>query len=354
MQALIAPQLSVIIPTINEASSLPALLELLHRQQQIRLEIIVSDGGSRDGTQDLAVAGGALLVHSEPGRGRQMNCAAAVATTPYLLFLHADSLPTSDLQLHDALKAVMAFCQHSATERVAGHFRLRFRRTASGNDRAYRYYESKSALNRPECTNGDQGFLLPVGFFRQLGGFDESLWFLEDQRLAEQIRRNGNWITLPGELLTSARRFEQEGLGRRMILSALIMNFHHIGLTEFFDRAKYLYRNQEKTGRLVMSPIFRLISDLNREAGTRITLQRWRATGRYVLSHAWQPFFYLDTLLEHILKSGNHPFLWLHDRGFRPITAFAPFEYLTAGLTWIWFHLSWRVFLLLERRDPVG
>lgn len=108
MQALIAPQLSVIIPTINEASSLPALLELLHRQQQIRLRSSSPMAAPAMALRNSPLRG-ALLVHSEPGRGKQMNCAAAVATTPYLLFLHADSLPTSDLQLHDALKAVMAF-----------------------------------------------------------------------------------------------------------------------------------------------------------------------------------------------------------------------------------------------------
>ena len=244
-------------------------------------------------------------MQSNAGRGRQMNSAASRASAPYLLFLHADSLPTSDLQLHNALEALTSTCRHLESQRVAGHFRLRFRRSRKGNDLAYSYYESKSALNRAECTNGDQGFLMPAEFFRELGGFDESLWFLEDQRLAEQIRRTGTWITLPGELETSARRFELEGLGRRMILSALIMNFHSIGLTEFFDRADTVYRNQDSTGRLLMTPIFQLISDLNREAGSRVSRQRWRATGRYVLSHAWQPFFYLDVILGKLFKTGQ-------------------------------------------------
>ncbi|HXK57055.1 MAG TPA: TIGR04283 family arsenosugar biosynthesis glycosyltransferase [Gammaproteobacteria bacterium] len=345
------PQLSVIIPTMNESRTLPELLEGLERQRQIQLEVIVCDGGSQDETAEAAKRAGVILVQSDAGRGRQMNRAADRATAAHLLFLHADSRPTSDLQLHDALEALVATCAQAASKRIAGHFRLRFRRQLKGNDLAYSYYEKKSALNRAECTNGDQGFLMPAEFFRELGGFDESLWFLEDQRLAEKIRRTGRWITLPGAMETSARRFEHEGLGRRMILSALIMNFHSIGLTEFFDRADNVYRNQENTGRLLMTPIFQLISDLNREAGIDVSRQRWRATGRYVLSHAWQPFFYLDAVvIGKLFKTSAHPLLTLHDSVFKPITRFAIFEILTAGLTWIWFLISWKVFSLLEQR----
>ena len=347
------PQLSVIVPTINEAESLPELLARLQQQQNIRLEVIVADGGSKDGTLAAAANAGAVQVHSGAGRGRQMNSAAVKASAPYLLFLHADSLPTGDRQLYDALEMLKSSRARLGNERVAGHFSLRFRRHRKGYDLAYSYYQSKSALNRAECTNGDQGFLMSAEFFRELGGFDESLWFLEDQRLAEKIRRTGHWITLPGALETSARRFEREGLGRRMILSALIMNFHNIGLDEFFERAETVYRNQDSTGRLLMTPIFQLISDLNREAGPVVARQRWRATGRYVLSHAWQPLFYLDILLARLFKIGSHPLLYLHDRLFRPVAGFPPFEYLAAGLTWIWFQISWKVFSLLERpRTP--
>ncbi|MCP4288787.1 MAG: glycosyltransferase family 2 protein [Gammaproteobacteria bacterium] len=346
------PLLSVIIPTINESKVLPELLEQLKLQKQISLEVIVSDGGSVDGTQEVAVKAGAILVHSRAGRGHQMNNAANNVSAPYLLFLHADSLLSSTMQLSNALEAITAVCQRIGNQRAAGHFKLRFRRNHKGNALAYRYYESKSALNREECTNGDQGCLIATEFFRELGGFDETLWFLEDQRLAEQIRRAGIWITLPGEVETSARRFEQEGLGRRMILSALIMNFHSIGLTEFFDRADSVYRNQDSTGRLLMTPVFQLISDLNREAGSTVSRQRWRATGRYVLGHAWQPLFFLDVILGTLLKTGHHPFLTLYDRLFRPLLSFPPFEYLAAWLTWVWFQISWKIFSLLEQKHP--
>jgi rSAM/selenodomain-associated transferase 2 len=344
-------QLSIIIPTLNESGSLGTLLEQLGRQRNILLQTIVADGGSKDGTASLAASRGVELSSSEAGRGRQMNQAAKLARAPFLLFLHADSQLTADDQLIRALQALQQSIATLDNHRIAGHFPLRFRRTGDGNSLAYRYYEQKSALNRAECTNGDQGFLMSRRLFEELGGFDESLWFLEDQRLAERLRRSGRWITLPGVLETSARRFEKEGLGRRMILSALIMNFHSMGLEAFFHGAESIYRNQDRTGRLQLAPIFELIHRLNREAGLRVAHQRWRATGHYVLGHAWQLFYFLDVLIGRGSIRTRQPFLRFHDRLFRPLTSFAPFDYLTAGLTWIWYRISWARFAAIERRE---
>ena len=331
------PRLSVILPTLNEAANLPGLLTQLRAQQGIALQIIVADGGSTDATREIAEHQGAEWLEGPAGRALQMNLGATRARADWLLFLHADSGLSDPGQLARALAALRATRQQLGHERVAGHFRLRFQRTRPGHDLAYHYYQEKSALNRPECTNGDQGLLLSRAFFRQLGGFDESLWFLEDQRLAETIRRLGVWITLPGELLTSARRFEQEGLGRRMVLSALIMNFHAMGWREFFERASDLYRNQDQTARLQLKPIFRLIDQLNRETGRKVSRQRWLATGRYVLGHAWQPAFFLDVALAYRWGLRRRLFLPLHERLFEPLCGLRPLHYVTAALTWLWF-----------------
>lgn len=341
-------QLSVVIPTINETESLPTLLEQLRKQQGITLEMIVADGGSSDDTQEISKHFGAKFMVTETGRGQQMNQGAAFSSTPLILFLHADSALTSTTQLADAVNALQTTQHQLGHVRVAGHFRLRFQRTLPGHDLAYRFYEEKSALNRKECTNGDQGLLLARSFFQQLGGFDETLWFLEDQRLAETIRQQGYWITLPGELATSARRFEQEGLGRRMVLSALIMNFHAMGLTEFFHRAAAVYRNQDRTEKLQLSPIFKLIHDLNCEAGKAIGRQRWMATGKYILGHAWQLFFWLDVALEHRFGKRKRIFLPFYDRFISPLAGLRPLHAITAGLTWLWF-VSYRWMLKLRK-----
>lgn len=334
-------QLSVIIPTLNEAQQLPQLLTDLRQQQGINLELIIADGGSRDGTQQLANRAGARLTESESGRGRQMNQGAALASAPLLLFLHADTTLTSASQLAEAVAALKITQQQVGHEQVAGHFRLRFQRTQAGHDLAYRYYEEKSALNRKECTNGDQGLLLSSVFFEELGGFDESLWFLEDQRLAETIRQRGQWMTLPGVLATSARRFEQEGLGRRMLLSAMIMNYHAMGLTEFFHRAAVVYRHQEHTEKLQLGPIFNLIDELNREAGRQVSRQRWFASGRYACEHAWQLFLWIDVALQHRFGIRQRTFLPFYDRFIGPLAGLRLFHALGAGLVWLWY-ISYR------------
>ncbi len=333
--------LSIIIPTINEASRLENLLDELSHQQGIKPELIIADGGSRDGTQQIARRYAAKLVETTAGRGKQMNQGAVRSTAPLLLFLHADSSLTSPTLLVEAVEALQEAAKRLGQTQLAGHFPLRFRRSKPGHDLTYRYYEEKSALNRSECTNGDQGLLLSRSFFDQLGGFDESLWFLEDQRLAETIRRQGHWITLPGVLSTSARRFEQEGLGKRMVLSALIMNFHAMGLTEFFHRSAAVYRNQEHVGELQLAPIFNLIAELNRTAGRQVSRQRWLATGRYVFSHTWQPFFWMDIALDYRLGFSKRIFLPFYDRFISPLAGLWPFHAITAGLTWCWY-ISYR------------
>ena len=82
-------RLSVIIPTLDERELIGAAIDRVRTGDP--WEIIIADGQSTDGTANAAETHGARLVVSAPGRGRQMNAAAAVATGDVLLFLHADT-----------------------------------------------------------------------------------------------------------------------------------------------------------------------------------------------------------------------------------------------------------------------
>ena len=155
--------LSIIIPTLNEAEHLPHLLADLKNQKNLSLEIIVADGGSSDATRSVSEMYGAAFVMARRGRGAQMNVAAGVASGDDLLFLHADSRIDDRFLLSNAVCAI-AFEQRKQS-RVAGHFSLRFMRSSDRNRMAYRYIEEKSAFNRVNTTNGDQGLLLTRGFF---------------------------------------------------------------------------------------------------------------------------------------------------------------------------------------------
>jgi glycosyltransferase involved in cell wall biosynthesis len=170
-------RLSVIIPTLNEAENLPALLEDLKQQENINLEIIVGDGGSTDATRLIAESCGTTFVSSKRGRGAQMNAAALKASGKYYLFMHADSRVDDVNLFSNALQALSAAQLEQSL--IAGHFRLRFIRGTSRNAFAYRYAEEKTAFNRVNTTNGDQGLLISREFFELLSGFDESMPFLE-------------------------------------------------------------------------------------------------------------------------------------------------------------------------------
>ena len=113
--------LSVIIPTVNEAKAIDALLDQLAHQTGVNLEVIVVDGGSTDATPQVVLENGAKLLKTQAGRGIQMNQGAEAASGEYLLFLHADSCLTSDRQLASALQEVK-----QEEEPVAGHFALSF------------------------------------------------------------------------------------------------------------------------------------------------------------------------------------------------------------------------------------
>lgn len=329
-------ELSVVIPTLNEAAALPALLDQLARQEGMKCEVIVADGGSGDDTAAVARAAGARVVSAPRGRGAQMNAGARVATGAHLLFLHADSGLGSARQLREALDALKA---RVAVEgpRCAGHFALRFVRKRAGRDLFYRYLEEKTALNRPGTINGDQGLLLPAQYFRELGGFDERLPFLEDQRIAARIFESGRWHLLPGPLLTSARRFETEGAYRRYTAMSLIMGLHAAGADAFFARADEIYAPQDRAAPLrlgaQLARVRRVLAAAGWRGGLRIL---WRA-GRYARQNSWQPFFWCDVARRRHLGPGRNPLLAFHDRVVGPLTDNVVFDALvTVGIA-VWF-----------------
>jgi rSAM/selenodomain-associated transferase 2 len=334
------PELSVIIPTLDEAEHLPLLFADLAAQQGIVCEVIVADGGSTDTTCAIAEGGGGRLVRSERGRGRQMNTAAQQAAGRYLLFLHADSRLTGVRQLADAVAALAEEINRQGATACAGHFRVRFARSRRGNELAYAYAEGKSALNRANTTNGDQGLLLTAEYFRALGGFTELLPYLEDQQIIGRIRASGGLITLPGEVLTSARRFEVEGFHRRYLLMCLMMVMYHLGAHSFFRRAPGVYNAQRDTGKLLLTPFFRIIWQMLREEwGWAGTLTVFSLVGCFASENTWQLFYFLDVLFCRLTGFKRQLFLPLYDRYLAKITGCRLFVWCAGLACFFWFML---------------
>ncbi len=280
-----AQALRVIIPCRNEAQALPALLQDLAQQHGIALRVTIVDGGSQDATVARARAASCEVLQTTPGRGHQMNRGWQQSNEPALLFLHADSRLPSPTLLRDAWH-----CWWPQRNDCAGHFRLQFIDTPDPKPFFYRHLEAKTALNKPQSFNGDQGLLIHRPLLESLGGFDESLPFLEDQALGTAIRQQARFITLPGTLQTSARRFETEGRRARYFAMLLIMCAREAGCTDFLQAAPGLYREQSAAGPLQVGP---LLERLVREAEQRP--ESWAIIARYLRENAWQLPALLDS-----------------------------------------------------------
>jgi glycosyltransferase involved in cell wall biosynthesis len=310
----------------------------------------VADGGSGDGTPELARRHGARVTASARGRGAQMNAGAAAATGDLLLFLHADSQLSSESQLAESLQALRGALTKRGP-RVAGHFALRFARSTAQAAGLYRYLEAKSALGRPETINGDQGLMLTREYLRELGGFDERLPFLEDQRIAARIFATGSWILLPGRLLTSARRFETEGPLRRYTLMALIMAMHAAGAEDFFARAPGVYATHDRGGRLRLGPYLGALRRTLVAAGPRGALRILYRGGRYANRNAWQMFFARDVRRE---REPPYPALEFYDRRLAPLMHNAVFDSVATLLAAVTFLLVLPLLAAVTERAQPG
>ncbi|MBO0724090.1 MAG: TIGR04283 family arsenosugar biosynthesis glycosyltransferase [Blastocatellia bacterium] len=190
------PLVSIIIPALNEATTIPELAASLGRLRG-DFEVIVCDGGSADATVEMARQCGLPVIEAPRGRGPQMNAGARLARGETLLFLHADTrLP------ENALEFVAGAI---ADERVCGgNFSLSFggdTREARTLTRIYPYLRLGGMLY------GDSAIFARRDVFERLGGYREYPIF-EDCDLYRRMRRVGKFARLNACATTSSRRFE--------------------------------------------------------------------------------------------------------------------------------------------------
>ncbi len=203
--------LSVIIIARDEEHHLPRLLARL-REMPCALQIIVSDGGSSDGTLAVAKEAGALVVEAR-GRGAQLGAGAAAATGEVLWFLHADCLPSRG--------CASQIVRSVGRGNVGGHFRVRF----DSNSRWARLFEFVARVQAHfGVFYGDSGIFCTRRAFDALGGW-KSWPLFEDLDFARRLWRLGAIETLPGRLHVSARRFEQKPLKTLLLWIELQVRF---------------------------------------------------------------------------------------------------------------------------------
>lgn len=201
----VAMNISVIIPVLDEEKTIAATLGALSAHQPH--EIIVVDGGSRDRSREISQQLGAQIFTSEPGRGRQMNFGARCATGDVLLFLHADTrLPDSAFKdIVDALSDARCLGGRFDVELEGSHWLLKF-------IGALINYRSRAT----KVGTGDQAIFVRRAVFAQLGGYPD-IPLMEDIALCRALKRLGRVACLRSRVVTSARRWERDGVWRTIL-----------------------------------------------------------------------------------------------------------------------------------------
>ena len=236
-------RISVIIPTLNEATTIGACLGQFDcgpsgsdgpagqdgsigpgsRENAEgpagmagpeSLEVIVVDGGSDDGTPEIVRSwpGARLIESGIRGRAIQMNAGAAASSGDVLLFLHADTrLPVRWREL--------------VTESIFGRGKAggRFRFDIAHAKRIYRWIVRGTNFRSRflGITYGDQAIYTTREAFEAVGGFP-GIPVFEDARFADRLKKAGGLDWIDEAVLTSARRWERRGPVRTLLLTWLL------------------------------------------------------------------------------------------------------------------------------------
>jgi rSAM/selenodomain-associated transferase 2 len=203
---------SIIVPVLNEA---PIIADFLRHLRDVapRAEIIVVDGGSNDGTADFCCHIADYVITTPPGRAKQMNSGAKIATGDIFWFVHADSRI-----MHASVPAIEVVL---AEPKIAGGC---FRLHIVPSRRLYRIRDAIGNL----CVEwfgvalGDRGFFCRRDVFLRIGGYPE-IPLLEDAEFYRKLNRCGRVRQLREEIQTSARRYETLGPFTTVCFYGLVM-----------------------------------------------------------------------------------------------------------------------------------
>jgi hypothetical protein len=200
--------LAIVVPTLNESGMLPKCLRSVARMSPPPNELIVVDGGSTDGTREMAARSGATVIWSEPSRGGQIDAGVSAARADVVLVLHADSkvLPDTGSRIFAAL--------NTRPESAGGAIGQLFDRDAPGLCVIECLNEIRAVLLG--LSFGDQGQFFRRGAIMAGGGFP-NLPLMEDVELSLRLRTAGPTLYLGGGLVCSDRRWRQENWLNRFL-----------------------------------------------------------------------------------------------------------------------------------------
>lgn len=228
--------ISVLIPTLNEADKLPVALASVRHQKtgpDTNIEIIVCDGGSTDGTPDIAREAGATLVRAARGRGQQLREAVAQAAGDVLVFLHADTVLAPE-----ALRTVAQTLADPAIP--GGNFRVVFDGPSDFAAWLTGYY---AWLRRHALYYGDSVIFIRRPVYDAIGGI-KPIALMEDYDLVRRLEAAGPTACIENPpVVTSSRRFEGRRPWRIYAQWVMIHALYHLRLRP--DTLARLYRSAD-------------------------------------------------------------------------------------------------------------
>ena len=213
-------KISIIIPALNESLLLQRLLYSLKKIIDFQTEIIVVDGGSNDNTVEIASKHAHQVFVTEQGRALQMNYGATFAKGEVLFFLHADSSLTAEA--FNNLKELI-----KKPEYVGGAFRLQI-----DSNKLLLSIISQAVNLRSRFFHlvyGDQGIFVRKKIFLEIGKFLVTP-LMEDVEFYGRLRASGKTVILNEKILTSARRWEKEGILYATFRNWLLLIMYYTGV----------------------------------------------------------------------------------------------------------------------------
>lgn len=210
------PRLSVIIPTYNEEEHIREVCQRASHQHGLdSVQVFVVDGGSTDRTREIAKEY-APVFRTSPGRARQMNEGLGRAEGTVVLFCHGDTLLPENYG-----QAVMNAFQDPRV--VGGAFRPQYRPAHPMLSLAELVFRMPTSF----VMFGDQALFARRSSLKDLGGVP-SLAIMEDVALVQALRGEGKLVRLKEQVITSSRRFQEQGVLQQLMLVLRLLFQYHV------------------------------------------------------------------------------------------------------------------------------
>jgi glycosyltransferase involved in cell wall biosynthesis len=242
------PLVSVIVPILADRDAVRQLIAQI--PLDLRVEIIVAEAGNEPGLESLSQERPDIkLIHTQRGRGGQMNAAARLARGQWLFFVHADSqLPYGWLDLFQA--SVQEREPRTAADPgpripapgsripdpgsripdpdvIGGWFQFALDDPAWQARLIERAVAWRVRIFR--LPYGDQGLFVRRQTFAALGGYRD-IALMEDVEFVRRLISHGPMVELPRAIRTSARRWRRDGWFRRSARNVTLLGLYFCGV----------------------------------------------------------------------------------------------------------------------------